>query len=206
MTIIPLINLKSKYFFILLSKTCIEKKYTSILNNYSTKYKIMKLNMILLGKSINNLVNNSKDSYLEMVDRRRDKNYIRKGIRIGPKYIVICDFLDFYAGYKGINKFEFYNNLFNYSLKKIPKDIGYKFKKSPAASYGITRSFFLDKKTYNLLHKTYKKSQELYKTLYDDYLSMGNFAELILYIYVTNNIEKKILNIFKFDFGIKKIT
>ena len=162
--------------------------------------------MILLGKSINNLVNNSKDSYLEMVDRRRDKNYIRKGIRIGPKYIVICDFLDFYAGYKGINKFEFYNNLFNYSLKKIPKDIGYKFKKSPAASYGITRSFFLDKKTYNLLHKTYKKSQELYKTLYDDYLSMGNFAELILYIYVTNNIEKKILNIFKFDFGIKKIT
>jgi len=205
-TIIPLINLKSKYFFILLSKTCIEKKYTSILNNYSTKYKIMKLNMILLGKSINNLVNNSKDSYLEMVDRRRDKNYIRKGIRIGPKYIVICDFLDFYAGYKGINKFEFYNNLFNYSLKKIPKDIGYKFKKSPAASYGITRSFFLDKKTYNLLHKTYKKSQELYKTLYDDYLSMGNFAELILYIYVTNNIEKKILNIFKFDFGIKKIT
>ena len=42
----------------------------------------MKLNMILLDKSINNLVNNSKDSYLEMVDRKRDKDYIRKGIRI----------------------------------------------------------------------------------------------------------------------------
>ena len=96
--------------------------------------------MILLDKTIYKLVNNPKDSNIEMVDRKRDKNYIRKGIRIGPKHIVICDFLDFYAGYKGINKFEFYNNLFNYSLKKIPKDISYKFIKSPTASYGITRS------------------------------------------------------------------
>jgi len=66
-------------------------------------------------------------------------------------------------------------------------------------------SFFLDKKTYDLLHSAYNKSQQLYKTLYDDYLSLGNFTELILYIYTTDNIEKKILNLFKFDFGIKKI-
>jgi len=64
----------------------------------------------------------------------------------------------------------------------------------------------LNKKTYDLLHATYKKSQELYKTLYDDYLSMGNFTELILYIYITDNIEKKILDVFKFNFGIQKIT
>ena len=161
--------------------------------------------MILLVQNVNKLVNKPKYSNLEMVNRKRDKNYIRKGIRIDPKHIVICDFLDFYAGYKGINKFEFYNKLFNYSLKKIPNNIGYKFRKSPTSSYGITRSFFLDKKTYNLLHTTYKKSQELYKTLYDDYLSMGNFTELILYIYVNSNIEKKILDVFKFDFGIEGI-
>jgi len=35
---------------------------------------------------------------------------------------------------------------------------------------------------------------------------MGNFTELILYIYITDNIDKKILDVFKFDFGIKKIT
>ena len=81
----------------------------------------------------------------------------------------------------------------------------WRFKKSPISDYGITRSFFLNKKTYNLLHVIYKRSQELYKTLYDDYLSMGNFTELILYIYITGNIEKKILDVFKFDFGIKKI-
>jgi len=108
--------------------------------------------------------------------------------------------------YKGKNKFEFYNDLFNYSLKKISSDVGYKFKKSSASVYGITRSFFLNKKTYDLLHTIYKKSQELYKTLYGDYLSVGNFTELILYIYITENIDKKILNLFKFDFGIKKIT
>ncbi|GAI41269.1 unnamed protein product, partial [marine sediment metagenome] len=90
--------------------------------------------------------------------------------RINQEYIIICDFLDFYSGYKGKNKFKFYNDLFNYSLKKISSDIGYKFKKSPASSFGIVRSFFLDKKTYNLLHAIYKRSQELYKTLYDDYL------------------------------------
>ena len=106
---------------------------------------------------------------------------------------MICDFLDFYTGYKGKSKFEFYNDLFNYSLKKISSDIGYKFKKSPTSDYGITRSFFLGKKTYDLLHATYKKSQELYKKLYDDYLSLGNFTELILYIYITDNIEKKFL-------------
>ena len=33
--------------------------------------------MILLYKSINNLVNNSKDSNLEMINRKHDNNYIR---------------------------------------------------------------------------------------------------------------------------------
>jgi len=162
--------------------------------------------MILLAKNVNKLVNKPEGSNIEMVNRRRDKDYIRKVIRINQNYIVICDFLDFYAGYKGKSKFEFYNDLFNYSLKKISGDIGYKFKKSPVSDYGITRSFFLNKKTYNLLHSTCKKSQELYKKLYDDYLSMGNFTELILYIYINDNIEKKILNVFKFDFGIKRMT
>ena len=56
-----------------------------------------------------------------------------------------------------------------------------------------------------LLHKRYKKSQVLYKTLYDDYLSMGNFTELILYLYVVGKIEENILDVINFDFGIKKI-
>jgi len=137
--------------------------------------------MILLAKNFNKTVNKPEESSLEMVNRRRDKDYIRKVIRINPKYIVIGDFLDFFAGYKVKSKFEFYNDLFNYSLKKISSDIGCKFKKSPASDYGITRSFFLNKKTHDLLHTTYKKSQELYKKLYGDYLSMGNFTELILY-------------------------
>ena len=34
---------------------------------------------------------------------------------------------------------------------------------------------------------------------------MGNITELMLYIYITENIEKKILDVFKFDFGIEKI-
>ena len=161
--------------------------------------------MILLVGNVNKLVNIPKKSNLVMVNRRRDRDYIRKVIRISQGYVIICDFLDFYAGYKRKNKFEFYNDLFNYSLKKISSDVGYKFKKSPETIYGITRSFFLDKKTYDLLNTIYKKSQELYKTLYDDYLSVGNFTELILYIYITDNIDKKILNLFKFDFGIKKI-
>ena len=161
--------------------------------------------MVLLAKNVNKTVNIPEKSSPEMVNRKRDKDYIRKVIRINPNYIIICDFLDFYAGYKEINKFEFYNDLFNYSLKKISSDIGFEFKKSPASIYGITRSFFLDKKTYDLLHVIYNKSQQLYKTLYDDYLSLGNFTELILYIYTTNNVEKKILNLFKLNFGIKKI-
>jgi len=161
--------------------------------------------MILLAKNVNKIVNKPEKSSLGMVNRRRDKDYIRKVIRINPNYIIICDFLDFYAGYKGKSKFDFYNNLFNYSLKKISSDIGYEFRKSPEPSYGITRSFFLNKRTYDLLNTIYNKSQKLYKTLFDDYLSLGNFTELILYIYITNNIEKKILDLFKFDFGIKKI-
>ncbi|MCL5070383.1 MAG: hypothetical protein M1308_05740 [Actinobacteria bacterium] len=161
--------------------------------------------MILLLKNVNKLVNTSKKNNFVMVNRRRDRDYIRKVIRISQEYIILCDFLDFYAGYKRKNKFEFYNDLFNHSLKKISADIGYKFKETPESVYGITRSFFFDKKTYGLLHTIYNKSQQLYKTLYDDYLSLGNFTELILYIYTANNVEKKILNLFKFDFGIKKI-
>ncbi len=66
--------------------------------------------------------------------------------------------------------------------------------------YGITRSFFFNKKTYDLLSDPYNKS------LYDDYLSLGNFTELNLSIYITDSIDKKILNLFKFDFNIKKIS
>jgi hypothetical protein len=161
--------------------------------------------MILLAKRVNNPVNKPEKSNQKMVDRKRDKDYIRKVIRVNQNYIVLCDFLDFYAGYKGKNKFEFYNSLFNYSLKKIDGDVGYRFKKSPESGYGITRSFFFNKKIYNLLHSSYKKSQKLYRKLYDDYLSMGNFTELILYIYINDNIENKILDVFKFDFGIEKI-
>jgi len=86
------------------------------------------VNMILLAKNVNKTVNKPEESNLEMVNRRRDKDYIRKVIRINQNYIVLCDFLDFYTGYKGKSKFEFYNDLFNYSLKKISGDIGYKFK------------------------------------------------------------------------------
>jgi hypothetical protein len=160
--------------------------------------------MILLVKNVNKIVNNQKDNSL-MVNRRRDKDYIRKVIRISQNYIVLCDFLDFYAGYKERNKFKFYNDLFNYSLSKISGDISYKFKKPSVRVYGITRSFFLNKKTYELLNTIYNKSQKLYKSLYNDYLSLGNFTELILYIYINDNIDKKILNLFKFDFGIKRI-
>jgi len=162
--------------------------------------------MILLVKSVNRIVNNPQEGNSGMVNRRRDKDYIKKVIRISQNYIVLCDFLDFYAGYKEKNKFDFYNYLFNYSLSKISGNIGYKFKKPSVRVYGITRSFFLNKKTYDLFNTIYKKSQKLYKSLYDDYLSLGNFTELILYIYITDNIDKKILNLFKFDFGIKKIT
>jgi hypothetical protein len=69
----------------------------------------------------------------------------------------------------------------------------------------LQRHFFLNKKTYDLFYTTYKKSLKLYKKLYDDYLSIGNFTELMLYIYINDNIEKKILNVFKFEFGIKKV-
>jgi len=162
--------------------------------------------MILLLKSVNRLVNNPQEGNSGMVDRRRDKDYIRKVIRVSQNYIMLCDFLDFYAGYKEKNKFEFYNDLFNYSLRKVSGDIGYKFKKPSGKVYGITRSFFLNKKTYDMLNAIYNKSQKLYRSLYDDYLSLGNFTELILYVYITDNIDKKILNLFKFDFGIKKIT
>jgi len=81
--------------------------------------------MVLLDNIVNKTVNKPTKNNLEMVDRKRDKNFIRKGIRISEESVVVCDFLDFYAGYKGINKFEFYNNLFNYSLKKVSTDISY---------------------------------------------------------------------------------
>jgi len=61
--------------------------------------------MILLVENVNKLLNIPEESNLGMVNRRQDKDYIRKVIRINPNYIVIYDFLDFYAGYKKKNKF-----------------------------------------------------------------------------------------------------
>jgi hypothetical protein len=66
--------------------------------------------MILLAKNVKKSVNKLEKSSLEMVNRRRGKDYIIKVIRINPKYIVICDFLGFYDGYKDKSKFGFYND------------------------------------------------------------------------------------------------
>ena len=46
--------------------------------------------MIVLIKDVNKLVNKPEESNSGMVNRRRDRDYIRKVIRISPKYIVIC--------------------------------------------------------------------------------------------------------------------
>jgi len=80
--------------------------------------------MALLVNTANKTVNKPKKDNLEMLDRKRDKNFIRKGIRISEESVVVCDFLDFYAGYKGINKFEFYNNLYAFSVidKRIEQE------------------------------------------------------------------------------------
>ena len=49
--------------------------------------------MILLAKDVNKIVNKPEESNPGMVNRRRDRDYIRKVIRISQDYIVICDFL-----------------------------------------------------------------------------------------------------------------
>ena len=49
--------------------------------------------MILLVKDVNKIVNKPEESNPGMVNRRRDRDYIRKVIRISQSYIVICDFL-----------------------------------------------------------------------------------------------------------------
>jgi hypothetical protein len=93
--------------------------------------------MILLVKSVNRLVNNSQEGNSGMVDRRRDKDYIRKVIRISQNYIVLCDFLDFYSNYKEKNKFEFYNDLIIFYVKYLVilainlKNLPEKFMESP---------------------------------------------------------------------------
>ncbi|MBA7696816.1 hypothetical protein ES703_105468 [subsurface metagenome] len=56
--------------------------------------------MALLVKDVNKFVNKPKENDTKMADRRRDKDYIRKVIKINQKYIIICDFLDFYTWYK----------------------------------------------------------------------------------------------------------
>ena len=53
-----------------------------ISNNSFAKYKIKKANMILLDNIVNKSVNKPIRDSLEMVNRKRDKNFIRKGIRI----------------------------------------------------------------------------------------------------------------------------
>ena len=48
--------------------------------------------MILLTKSVNRIVNNPQEGNSGMVNRRRDKDYIRKVIRVSQNYIVFATF------------------------------------------------------------------------------------------------------------------
>ena len=55
--------------------------------------------MILLTEDVNKIVNKPKESNFGMVIRRRDRDYIRKVIRISQKYMFIPVKPDTYSGF-----------------------------------------------------------------------------------------------------------
>jgi len=152
----------------------------------------------------NNILFLNKGANTDMSDRAIGEYTVKKSIKIYTISLSAYTFIEFQADLKKLNKHEFYNKVFNYSLRNIPLDIGVKFKNRIGPGKGVARSFFLNKITNDLFEEKYNYYKDLYALPNNAFLSKGNFMDLIIYFYLDKFIDKDILNHFNFEFSLEK--
>lgn len=137
-----------------------------------------------------------------MNDKKFAKQLLQNGwsqktFRIKKEYIEVCSFLDYYSMKNNIDRKIFFNDLFKYSLTDIMNN-GFKYNIIPYEKRRVPKGFLMEEETYDDI-KIYHKfvSNKLTQKLH-----VGEFIELLIYIYCINNIDED-LNV---DWGIKKTT
>ncbi len=127
----------------------------------------------------------------------------QKLVRLREEYRTLCTFIDFVAKETGKDSIKIYDELVNFSLDHIKKN---------GFNYVITEEFtgrrepkglLLSTETQESFKISYNIYQNLYYNKYKKRLTVGEFTELLIYIYCMNNFEekhKKYINYMKWGF------
>lgn len=130
----------------------------------------------------------------------------QKTIRITLDYNRLCDFLSFAERKEGVETKKINDYIFNYSLDYIVKNEDEIYKNYKFIKFRGKREpkgFLLRKDTLEKLYSTYSRFKNHYAKE-NIYYSMGEFTELLLYIWCQANLKKEVLDFLNINWGITK--
>lgn len=153
--------------------------------------------MVLLKKI---KIDNSRG---EMSDRSRSNFDIVKNIKTYKISLPIYDFIDFWGSYKDINKYSLHDQIFEYSLNKMPKTIGNTIVIRQNLKDACSKKFAFSDHTYKLFYEKYNHFKKVFNILGSSYLPTGVFMDLIIYFWMKKHISKSILKNFDFKYSFR---
>lgn len=136
----------------------------------------------------------------------KNKQYekVQRIVRIKPDYLAVCSYLDFIAKKNKRDLCEFYNDLFISSLDYISKN-GFKYYIIPYKPRRTPKGLQMLDKTSSSIDDAYKFLSNIYYGNHMKKLYIAEFIELLLYIYVMNNLSEAEIENIGIEFGIKKL-
>lgn len=130
--------------------------------------------------------------------------WIQRIVRIRPDYIRLCSFLEFISDKKGIDKPQFFNEVFLYSLNSIT-DKGFNYNIEEYKPRRKPKGFLMEQDTSDTIDTTYDFYSKIFQKKYNRILYIADFVELLLYIYAINNLTESELQALDLEWGIEKV-
>lgn len=134
----------------------------------------------------------------------QENGWQQKTFRIRPDYIKVCSLLEFIAEKRNIERYLFFDDLFNYSIDYIYKN-GFLYEFNEYEPKRTNKGFLLRDETLQAFEECHNFIKNIYRTKKYKKLLKAEFVELIIYIFCMNNLKSEELALIDIDWGISKL-
>lgn len=129
---------------------------------------------------------------------------IQRIIRLKDGYLKLCSFLEFKAQTMEKERSDFYNELFRFSLDHL-RENGFTYTIDKYDKVRKPKGISLSTEMSEDLDASYNFFSFFFRKKYKRKLYIGEFVELILYIYAQNFLKENERNLLNINYGIKAV-
>lgn len=130
-------------------------------------------------------------------------SWVKNIIRVRSEYITACNYLDFIASKRDIDKREFMSHVFDYSLEKLSKKF-YAFNFNSKKVMRIPKGFSISPEVQDKFNKLYNSYNQYYLDKLDKNLYTAEFTELLIYIFCHDNLSPDDITHIDINWGISE--